>query len=41
MAFLRRQIADRSRREGAEQLLRVLEKTKSNAQLIAAILKQE
>lgn len=41
MAFLRRQIADRSRREGAEQLLRVLEKTKSNAQLVAAILKQE
>lgn len=41
MAFLRRQIADRSRREGAEQLLRVMEKTKANAQLIAAILKQE
>lgn len=41
MAFLRRQIADRSRREGAEQLLRVLEKTKANAQLVAAILKQE
>ncbi len=41
MSILRRKIADLPRREGAEQVLRVLEKTKSNAQLVAAVLKQE
>jgi transcription termination factor Rho len=41
MAILRRKIADLPRREGAEQVLRVLEKTKSNAQLVAAVLQQE
>jgi len=41
MSILRRKIADLPRREGIEQVLRVLEKTKSNAQLVAAILKQE
>lgn len=40
MAILRRKVADLPRRDGAEQVLRVLEKTKSNAQLVAAILKQ-
>ncbi|MGH2511024.1 MAG: transcription termination factor Rho, partial [Ktedonobacteraceae bacterium] len=39
MAILRRKIADLPRREGIEQVLRVLEKTKSNAQLVAAVLK--
>jgi transcription termination factor Rho len=41
MSILRRKIADLPRREGIEQVLRVLEKTKSNAQLVSAILKQE
>lgn len=41
MAILRRKVADLPRRDGAEQVLRVLEKTKSNAQLVAAVLKQE
>lgn len=41
MSILRRKIADLPRRDGAEQVLRVLEKTKSNAQLISAVLKQE
>jgi transcription termination factor Rho len=41
MAILRRKVADLPRRDGAEQVLRVFEKTKSNAQLVAAILKQE
>jgi transcription termination factor Rho len=41
MAILRRKVADLPRRDGAEQVIRVLEKTKSNAQLVAAVLKQE
>ena len=38
-AILRRKLADLPRREGVEQALRVLEKTKSNSQLVAAVLK--
>lgn len=41
MAILRRRVADLPRRDGVEQVLRVMEKTKSNAQLVAAVLKQE
>ncbi len=41
MTILRRKVADLPKREGAEQVLRVLEKTKSNSQLIAAVLRQE
>jgi len=41
MAILRRKVADLPRRDGIEQVIRVLEKTKSNAQLVAAVLKQE
>lgn len=41
VSILRRKVADLPRRDGAEQVLRVLEKTKSNAQLVAAVLKQE
>lgn len=41
MSILRRKMADLPRRDGAEQMLRLLEKTKSNAQLVAAILRQE
>lgn len=41
MSILRRKVADLPRRDGVEQVLRVLEKTKSNAQLVAAVLKQE
>jgi transcription termination factor Rho len=41
MSILRRKIADLPRRDGAEQVLRVLEKTKSNAQLVSAVLRQE
>jgi transcription termination factor Rho len=41
MAILRRKMADLPRRDGIEQVLRVLEKTKSNAQLVSAVLKQE
>jgi transcription termination factor Rho len=41
MAILRRKVADLPRREGVEQVIRVLEKTKSNAQLVAAVLRQE
>ena len=41
MSILRRKVADLPRRDGAEQVLRVLEKTKSNAQLVAAVLRQE
>jgi transcription termination factor Rho len=39
-AILRRKLADLPRRDGAEQLIRLFEKTKSNAQLIEAIIKQ-
>lgn len=38
MAILRRKMADLPRKDGAEQILRVLEKTKSNAQLVSAVL---
>ncbi len=41
MSILRRKVADLPRRDGAEQVIRVMEKTKSNAQLVAAVLKQE
>ena len=41
MSILRRKLADIPKREGIEQLLRLFEKTSSNAQLIEAILKQE
>lgn len=41
MSILRRKIADLPRRDGVEQVIRVLEKTRSNAQLVAAVLKQE
>ncbi len=41
MSILRRKLADIPRREGIEQLLRLFEKTSSNAQLVEAILKQE
>lgn len=40
MALLRRKVADLPRRDGVEQVIRVLEKTKSNAQLVSAVLKQ-
>ncbi|MGB8345870.1 MAG: transcription termination factor Rho [Ktedonobacteraceae bacterium] len=38
-AILRRKLADLPRRDGAEQLIRLFEKTKSNAQLIEATLR--
>jgi transcription termination factor Rho len=41
MAILRRKMADLPRREITEQVIGLLEKTKSNAQLIDAVLKQE
>lgn len=41
MSILRRKLADIPKREGVEQLLRLFEKTSSNAQLIEAIVKQE
>ena len=41
MSILRRKLADIPKREGVEQLLRLFEKTPSNAQLVEAILKQE
>lgn len=41
MSILRRKLADIPKREGIEQLLRLFEKTSSNAQLVEAILKQE
>jgi len=41
MSILRRKLTDIPRREGIEQLLRLFEKTSSNAQLVEAILKQE
>lgn len=40
MAVVRRRLADIPRREGAEQVLQLFEKTPSNAQLVEAILKQ-
>lgn len=41
MAILRRKVADLPRRDGLEQVLRVLAKTRSNAQLVSAVLRQE
>lgn len=41
MSILRKKIADLPRRDGIEQVLRVMEKTRSNAQLVSAVLKQE
>ena len=40
MGILRRKLTDLPRREITEQVIRLLEKTNSNAQLVAAILKQ-
>ena len=40
MQIVRRRMADLPRLEGAEQVIRLFEKTNSNAQLIEAILKQ-
>src|SRR5437764_14355406 len=40
MAILRRKMADLPRREITEQVIGLLEKTKSNAQLVEAVLKQ-
>ncbi len=40
MAILRRKLADLPRREGTEQVIRLLEKTTSNAQLVEAVTKQ-
>ncbi len=41
MSILRRKMADLSLRACAEQVIRVFEKTKSNAQLVEAVLHQE
>lgn len=41
MAILRRKLADLPRREITEQVIRLLEKTGSNAQLVEAVFKQE
>jgi transcription termination factor Rho len=41
MAILRRKLADLPRRELTEQVIRLLEKTGSNAQLVEAVFKQE
>lgn len=41
MSSLRRKMADLPRRECMEQLIRVLEKTKSNAQLVGAVIKSQ
>jgi transcription termination factor Rho len=40
MALLRRKLADLPKREITEQVLRLLEKTKSNAQLVEVVLQQ-
>ena len=40
MAILRRKLADLPRREVTEQVIRLLEKTTSNAQLVEAATKQ-
>ena len=40
MAILRRKLADLPRREIAEQVIRLFEKTSSNAQLVDAVVKQ-
>ena len=41
MAILRRKLADLPRREITEQVIRLLERTGSNAQLVEAVFKQE
>jgi transcription termination factor Rho len=41
MAVVRRRMADLSRRDSAEQVIRLFEKTKSNANLVEAIIRQE
>ncbi len=40
MSIVRRRMADLPRRDGVEQVLRLFEKTNSNAQLVEAIVKQ-
>ena len=40
MAILRRKLADLPRRENTEQVIQLLEKTRSNAQLVEAVLNQ-
>jgi transcription termination factor Rho len=40
MQIVRRRMADLPRREAVEQVIRLFEKTSSNAQLVEAILKQ-
>ncbi|HEY7414738.1 MAG TPA: transcription termination factor Rho, partial [Ktedonobacteraceae bacterium] len=40
MSFVRRRMADLPRREATEQVLQLFEKTRSNAQLVEAILRQ-
>ncbi len=40
MSIVRRRMADLSRRDGAEQVLRLFEKTHSNSQLVEAIVRQ-
>jgi transcription termination factor Rho len=41
MSIIRRRMADLPMRDGAEQVVRLFEKTHSNAQLVEAIVKQE
>ncbi len=41
MAILRRKMAEQPRRETTEQVIRLLEKTSSNARLVEAVLKQD
>jgi transcription termination factor Rho len=41
MAILRRKLAEQPRREMTEQVIRLLEKTSSNARLVEAVLKQD
>jgi transcription termination factor Rho len=41
MAIVRRKLAEQPRRETTEQVIRLLEKTSSNARLVEAILKQD
>jgi len=40
MAILRRKLAELPKREITEQVIRLLEKTSSNAQLVEAVLQQ-
>jgi transcription termination factor Rho len=41
MAILRRRMSDLPRRDAAEQVIQLFEKTTSNTQLVEAILRQE